>query len=92
MGMAEDISMHRILCRNALDQGLFFYVQGAVRSNPSVSIPVAVMDFCETFGLTAESDNMRRKYYRMLKEYRTDNTDFRDNLNYTIEHESNSNE
>lgn len=81
------MSMHRILCRNALDQALFFYVQGAARSNPAVTVSVAVMDFCETYSLAAEYDSMRRKYYRMLQEYRTDNTAFRENLNYTIEQE-----
>lgn len=77
------MNMHRIMCRNTLDQGLFFYVQGAVRANPSVTIASAIIDFCENYAIPAEYDTMRTKYYRMLQEYRTDNTDFKQQIAYT---------
>lgn len=77
------MGMHRIMCRNMLDQGLFFYVQGAVRANPSVTIATAVMDFCENYSIPAEYDTMRTKYYRMLKEYRTDNTSFKEQIAFS---------
>lgn len=84
MTATQNVTMHKIMCRNTLDQALFFFVQGAVRANPNVNVTTAVMDFCETYALPADYDHMRRKYYRLLDEYRTDNTDFRDNLKYTV--------
>lgn len=74
------MGLHRIMCRNTLDQGLFFYVQGAIRANPSVSIATAVMDFCETYAVPTDYAVLRTKYYRMLQEYRTDATAFKDQI------------
>lgn len=79
------MGLHRIMCRNTLDQGLFFYVQGAIRANPVVTVSVAVMDFCETYSVPAEYETLRTKYYRMLNEYRSDATNFKGQLAYTIE-------
>lgn len=74
------MGLHRIMCRNILDQGLFFYVQGAVRANPNVSIATAVMDFCETYQVPTDYAVLRTKYYRMLNEYRQDSTAFKDQI------------
>ena len=80
----SSMGMHRIMCRITLDQGLFFFVQGAVRANPAVSVSMAVMDFCETYAVPADYAVMRTKYYRMLQEYRTDATNFKEQIAYAV--------
>lgn len=80
----SSMGLHRIMCRNTLDQGLFFYVQGAVRANPTVSISTAIMDFCETYAIPADYGVMRTKYYRMLQEYRTNATQFKEQIAYAV--------
>lgn len=80
----SSMGMHRIMCRNTLDQGLFFFVQGAIRANENVSVSTAVVDFCETYALPTDYAVMRTKYYRMLSEYRKEANTFKKQLSYAI--------
>lgn len=79
-GAANSLGMHRILCRNGLDQALFFFVQGVLRGNPAIQVTEAIHDFCTTFEIANDTSTMKTKYYRLLKEYLDDAATLKQNL------------
>ena len=61
--------LHRIVLRNAAHTAMFFYVQGQQKFHPELSIGLCIESYSAAFLPDADTECLRREYYRMLHEY-----------------------